>query len=86
MAELNMTWEDKLKRAEEMQQQRYVYVHTHKHTHTRTHTHTHRVIRIYHQIHCYREIQLAEMGIALHEERGALGVFSPKKVHQPTHY
>ncbi|XP_065919048.1 kinesin-like protein KIF1A isoform X2 [Dysidea avara] len=47
MAELNMTWEDKLKRAEEMQQQ--------------------------------REIQLAEMGIALHEERGALGVFSPKK-------
>lgn len=28
----------------------------------------------------HREIQLAEMGIALHTEGGALGVFSPKNV------
>lgn len=28
----------------------------------------------------HREMQLAEMGIALHTEGGALGVFSPKNV------
>ncbi|PAA73416.1 hypothetical protein BOX15_Mlig024839g1 [Macrostomum lignano] len=47
IAELNETWEEKLKKTEEIRQQ--------------------------------REHQLAEMGLALRNDGGALGVFSPKR-------
>lgn len=30
---------------------------------------------------CHREALLAEMGVAIREDGGTLGVFSPKKVH-----
>ena len=48
MAELNMTWEDKLKRAEEMQQQRYIVTNKHSLSFTCARTHVHAYMRMLH--------------------------------------
>uniref|UniRef100_A0A8C8F8C6 plus-end-directed kinesin ATPase n=1 Tax=Oncorhynchus tshawytscha TaxID=74940 RepID=A0A8C8F8C6_ONCTS len=53
IAELNETWEEKLRRTEDIRMQ--------------------------------REALLAEMGVAMREDGGTVGVFSPKKVRTPVH-
>ena len=77
-----MSWEDKLKRAHDMQEQRYT---GHIYTVICVLYNYYGIVRMYFNDYVcvtlvHREMQLAEMGIALHVEGGALGVFSPKNV------